>query len=93
MHAPSDLDLSKMTFSDHTIGVKATVKQPALFSFVQLLQESERQLNSLLCFDLAWFSSSDTPVVNMPTWELQKKEVENAIPQIHLKHSGAVLSS
>lgn len=56
--------------------------------FWQLLQESERQLNSLLCFDLAWFSSSDTPIVNMPTWELQKQDVEKSIPQIQLKHTG-----
>lgn len=66
--------------------IKAT-QDPSLR--IKLLQESERQLNSLLCFDLAWFSSSDTPTVNMPTWELQKQEVEKAIPQIQLKHSGS----
>ncbi|XP_061163929.1 uncharacterized protein LOC133173040 [Saccostrea echinata] len=65
--------------------VKAT-QDPSLR--IKLLQESERQLNSLLCFDLAWFSSSDTPTVNMPTWELQKRAVENAIPHIQLKRSG-----
>ncbi|XP_033742327.1 mucin-5AC-like [Pecten maximus] len=46
---------------------------------IKLMQDSEKQLNSLLCFDLAWFSSNDMPAVDMPSWSLQKHKIEHSI--------------
>ncbi|XP_060070244.1 serine-rich adhesin for platelets-like [Ylistrum balloti] len=55
---------------------------------IKLMQDSEKQLNSLLCFDLAWFSSNDMPAVDMPAWLLQKHNVENSISELSWQKTG-----
>ncbi|XP_069129363.1 uncharacterized protein [Argopecten irradians] len=55
---------------------------------IKLMQDSEKQLNSLLCFDLAWFSSNDMPSVDMPAWSLQKCDVERSISDLMWQKTG-----
>ncbi|KAK3099151.1 hypothetical protein FSP39_000201 [Pinctada imbricata] len=60
---------------------------------IKLLQESERQMNSLLCFDLAWFSAHKMPTINMPTWTLDKQTLEQAICNLSWKKTGVIEQS
>ncbi|OWF51060.1 transcription intermediary factor 1-alpha-like [Mizuhopecten yessoensis] len=55
---------------------------------IKLMQDSEKQLNSLLCFDLAWFSSNDMPAVDMPSWLLQKHNIEQKISEFKWQKKG-----
>jgi hypothetical protein len=52
------------------------------------MKESERQLNSLLCFDMPMFGSKDMPIVDMPVWEVDKEAVLQSIQQLQWKKSG-----
>lgn len=55
---------------------------------IKLMKESERQLNSLLCFDMPMFGSKDMPIVDMPIWEVDKEAVLQSIQQLQWKKSG-----
>lgn len=52
------------------------------------MKESERQLNSLLCFDMPMFGSKDMPIVDMPVWEIDKEAVLQSVQQLQWKKSG-----
>lgn len=52
------------------------------------MKESERQLNSLLCFDMVMFSTKDMPTVDMPVWEIDKEGTLQSIQQLQWKKSG-----
>lgn len=56
------------------------------------MKESERQLNSLLCFDMVMFSTKDMPTVDMPIWEVDQEPLSQTIKQLHWKKVGGILT-
>ena len=50
---------------------------------------AKKQLNSLLCFDIAWsLKDNNTPIVELPTWKLDVQHVLDSVGSLDWEKQG-----